>query len=286
VTTDGSVAKGFMGHTSHHVIASGTKTGGGQLVELSPQLKSNLLAGIDIFSPSNVFVIDTSLAGTSIESLDFVELTGDSFTDMVVILKDDAGNRAAYVYPGADLVGSAMADDLFAQVKLPVSGGFAGGGTAIPGVTFTTLDSDNDCFDDVISITDENGGVHYFPKDGLTWPTAVYSDPNIDTGSSTTAPIAHDHQDAGGVVESADLDGDGCARPAHPALRACATHAFELRVCAGLRTSSRATSCCFPALPPTRATTRRRRRSTTTTGPRHLRRALVTTMEMATSISS
>jgi len=197
-TTDVAVEKGLGADATTSFIAVFTNSDGvDQIMELSGTTKTSLLDGSSTLSGADVLSLDSSLSAENTQSVEVSDVTGDGIADVVVIFKDSPNGVAGYVYPGS--ANTPLTADVFTVSEIPI------GSSAVSGVEMTIEGS-------TIQIIDENGGVHHFERgSGGNWPSAIYPDPNLPEGATSGATKPHDHQDAAGVVETADWDGDGYA---------------------------------------------------------------------------
>jgi hypothetical protein len=213
-TTDVALSVGIGGSTTvdgavtpNYVMVLTNSNGPDQVLEWAPDKSAGIQAGTDPLTSADVFVLDTAVGSANSQSVKIADINGDSFPEIVVAHKDDTTNNVAgYVYSGV-FGASVTADDHFVSGKQPI------GSSAVDGVEMVLVDhdsSDGHGNPDSVQIIDQNGGVHTFDNSGSnTWLNAVYVDPNLPAGTATAATSPHDHQDAAGVVETADFDGDG-----------------------------------------------------------------------------
>ncbi|MEC7001451.1 MAG: VCBS repeat-containing protein, partial [Actinomycetota bacterium] len=71
------------------------------------------------------------------------------------------------------------------------------------------IDETGDGVRETMALYTERGGVVLLTQDTLDWGLVEFVDPNTPKGSTTKATGMHDYQDASGVLEEADMDGDG-----------------------------------------------------------------------------
>jgi hypothetical protein len=209
-TTDVAVQKGLGEDefTSFIAVLSNGDSSD-QIFELDGTTKVSLMTSLfsgtaaTVLTASDIFELDTNYPTANTQSVEVYDVTADGIPDVVVVLKDSPDGVAGYVYPG--VANTPFSNDVFAGSKIPI------GSAAVSGVEMTLVDTDGDGLRESIEILDENGGVHRFPHVGGTWPSAIYPDPNLPEGATVAATKPHDHQDANGVTEVADFDGDGFA---------------------------------------------------------------------------
>lgn len=193
--------------TASNAIAITHATGTSHLFEVEPTLKTTLLANPAGFPTVLFHTIDTSLSGQTITAVESGDITGDGVEDLIVLLKDSPDGVAGYVYPMTSLT-QLSSDNQFAGAnRVPIG---TPGSDSVSGVEVALVDTTNDGTKDSIEVIDDNGGVHYYKNSGSnTWPSALYADPDAPVGTTATAASAFSINDAGGIAESGDFDGDG-----------------------------------------------------------------------------
>ena len=203
-TTDVAVEKDFGATGNEVLVVFANEDGVDQVLPLNSVIKNNILtSSVVVLSPASLYTLDSGIAEHS-SAIEVADVTGDGLKDIIVILKDSANGVAGYVYP--QVPGSPISDDVFVGGRIPI------GGSAIKGVDMVVFDADGDGATDSIEVIDDSGGVHRFIRSGTgagsTWPDpTAFPDPNAgpSDGAKTTP---HDHQDAGGTIETLDFDGD------------------------------------------------------------------------------
>jgi hypothetical protein len=203
-STDVTVLSEIGDTAASNAIAITHATGTSNLFEVTPALKTSLLANPNSFPTALFHNIDASLSGQTITAVESGDITGDGVEDLIVLLKDSPDGVAGYVYPMTSLT-QLSGDSQFAGAnRVPI------GSDPVSGVEVALVDTTKDGTKDSIEVIDENGGVHYYKNSGSnTWTSALYADPDAPAGTTTAAASAFNINDAGGIAETGDFDGDG-----------------------------------------------------------------------------
>ena len=201
-TQTNEAATHFDAASGTTVVAFAIEGAPDAIVHIDATKRQELINGgsIDV---SEVYALDTSVAAST-RTARFGDVYGNGNAQLVVVYNDASTvGVAGHIYdvppsttPSANVYASGDKRSI-------------GDGSIQNVVDAALIDETGDGVRETMALYTERGGVVLLTQDTLDWGLVEFVDPNTPKGSTTKATGMHDYQDASGVLEEADMDGDG-----------------------------------------------------------------------------